>query len=148
MALADDVEWGEIGVVLALVAGIGYALYKAGGAFQQWWDTMFGITSANAPSYSAALSTTVKDPIGTVAAIAGADQGGSSATNLNPNLVIPGTGQTVTQLMAAGYSEDDINTMLVTAAKDPSDYGGAPTVSSDQTVSPSTDQSSFWNWLP
>ena len=93
----DDIEGGELAIILAAVAVIGYGIYKAGGSLSNFFS------SIKLPSLPASVT-------------------GTPLQGFAPCTIIPGTGETVAQLQALGYSNTEIATMWAQAQANPSCY--------------------------
>ena len=82
----------EVLAILAAIGGLGYVLYKA-------IPSAIGAVKSTAASMSSAA----------------AGLAPTQSLNVAYNAVIPGTGQTVSELLALGYTNDEINQMAADA---------------------------------
>ena len=99
MALVDDASAIEGLTILAVLGVIGYYVYQA-----------FAGKPQPANTYIGALQQTVQNPIATIGSITGIGQVGSGNTAVDTP--VPGTGSTVGELEALGYTDADIASML------------------------------------
>jgi hypothetical protein len=97
MGLSDQVELGEIGIILGAVIVIGYAISRATGSLA---DAAKSVTTA----------------VGNAASSARDAVGGLAPTQTLPSsaggVTVGKTGQTVSDLLAAGYTQEQIDQMI------------------------------------
>ena len=108
MAISEDIEGGEIVLVLGLVVVIGYALYKVYGSVGAGLSSLWNSASAAVAS----VGTTITNA-GVSVAKGAAPTGNLPSGQLDPNYVLPNSGGvTVGQLQNSGLSDSDIQPIV------------------------------------